>query len=110
MDLEDYEAWVEESWTGPKDKSFAAIGFGGEAGEVLNEVKKELRDGEDRSILIRDELGDSLHYLIRLASLYGYSLSEIAKFNVKKCKERRKNGTKATIPVSNVAGKDVAHS
>ena len=101
MDLEDYQEWVKDSWTGPKDKSYAAIGFGGEAGEVLNEVKKELRDGDDRSTLIRDELGDSLHYLIRLADIYGYSLEELAKHNVAKCKAR--NLLKKTVSKGPVA-------
>ncbi len=88
MTLESYEKFVSENWTAPATVEFCAIGLGGEAGEVLNEIKKEMRDGSVRQEQIRDELGDTLHYLTRLARLYGYTVSEIMDANVHKLIKR----------------------
>ncbi len=62
-----YQKFVSENWKGPDTIEFCAIGLGGEAGEVLNEIKKEMRDGSIRVDQVRDELGDTLHYLTKLA-------------------------------------------
>ncbi len=88
---EDYEQFVQDMWMGGNSSiEFAAIGFGGECGEVLNEIKKELRDLKvSRREFIRDELGDSLYYLVRLAALYDYDLKDIMNANVKKLKARQ---------------------
>ena len=86
--LTPYEQFVAENWTGPRTIEYAAIAMGGEAGEVLNEIKKEMRDNTHRQELVRDELGDTLHYLTHLARLYGYSLEDIMAANVQKLMRR----------------------
>ena len=94
---EKYEKFVEESWTGPATVEYCAIGFGGEAGEVLNEIKKEMRDGSHRQELIRDELGDTLFYFTRLCRLHGYTLDDIMQASIRKVillKECEKVGVK----------------
>jgi NTP pyrophosphatase (non-canonical NTP hydrolase) len=67
------------------------LGLAGEAGELLNEYKKHLRDGEahvhfkDR---IQEELGDLLWYLSNTASKFQLSLNGIARANLLKCRSR----------------------
>ena len=57
--------------------------------KTVNEVKKEMRSGEDRKTKVCDELGDTLHYLTRLAQLYGYSLEDVMDFNMTKLTLRK---------------------
>lgn len=84
----DYEKFVKERSHVQDSIEYIAIGFGGEAGEVLNEIKKELRDGEDRRTQILLELGDVLYYMLRLGSKYGFTLQDIMDGNVQKLMTR----------------------
>lgn len=95
----EYETYVKDNWTGPSTIEYCSIGLGGEAGEVLNEVKKEMRDGSVRRVLIRDELGDTLHYLVKLASKYGYTLADIMKANIEKLELRKAEYTDQCVAV-----------
>lgn len=67
------------------------LGLAGEAGGVLAEYKKYLRDGKshtqfrDRFI---EELGDVLWYLASIATKFDVNLSEVAEKNLRKCEER----------------------
>lgn len=71
----------------------AALGLAGEAGEVVELVKKALYHGKPYSRgSIRDELGDVLFYLTWLASRHTISLSEIMEANVEKLKRRYPEG------------------
>jgi len=79
---------------GPTDQKAMVIpllGLAGEAGELLSEYKKFLRDG-DVHLLFRErfaeELGDMLWYLSNVATKFGLSLSEIAERNLAKCEQR----------------------
>lgn len=66
-----------------------ALGLGGEAGEVLDDVKKRKYHG--RNIPIEhtaEELGDVLWYLANLTTQLGYSLEDIVEYNVHKLKNR----------------------
>ena len=61
----------------------------GEAGEVANKIKKALREGyRPGSGLTRTvrsdlafELGDTLHYLVRLINTMGYTTQQIMEMN-----------------------------
>jgi NTP pyrophosphatase (non-canonical NTP hydrolase) len=67
------------------------LGLAGEAGELLSEYKKQLRDGEAHVLhkeRIAEELGDLLWYIANVASKYGLSLSEIASKNLEKTQGR----------------------
>ena len=61
---------------------------GGESGEVLELLKKHVRDGKapGKSLLL--ELGDLLYYLTRVGQEYGYNLPEIMSANIEKLRER----------------------
>ena len=67
------------------------LGLAGEAGQLLSEYKKRLRDGEthvrfkDR---VREELGDLLWYLANVASKFGVELEDIARANLTKVRAR----------------------
>ena len=67
------------------------LGLAGEAGQLLSEYKKRLRDGEthvrfkDR---VREELGDLLWYLANVASKFGVELEDVARANLVKVRAR----------------------
>lgn len=93
MDIRDYDAYVDSRWLKGNTRAYTAIALGGEVGEVLNEVKKEMRNGEDRRYKILNELGDTLYYLTALAHDYGFSLANVIEANKEKLDERAKHGT-----------------
>lgn len=67
------------------------LGLVGEAGAILTEYKKFLRDGDAHKLfkaLIAEELGDLLWYTANLASKFELDLEEIAEGNLKKCLDR----------------------
>jgi NTP pyrophosphatase (non-canonical NTP hydrolase) len=77
---------------------YYTLGLNGEAGEVADKVKKVIRDqdatitsGNKEDILL--ELGDVLWYVTRLASLCGYTLSDVAAANQAKLFARKQRGT-----------------
>src|SRR4029079_5155490 len=67
------------------------LGLAGEAGSLLSEYKKWLRDGESYlpfTDQVAEELGDILWYLANLASKLNLDLGEIAAENLAKVAER----------------------
>ena len=50
--------------------------FAGEAGEVCNEIKKEVRDNEDRRERIESEIGDVLFYVAALLDSYDLTIND----------------------------------
>ena len=67
------------------------LGLVGEAGSLLTEYKKYLRDGSSHKLFkegIAEELGDLLWYIANLASKFELDLNEIAQDNLKKCQNR----------------------
>jgi len=68
------------------------LGLVGEIGEVFELIKKHERQGNKKQVMTKErfveEMGDVLWYFTRLASLYGASVNEIAKENVKKLRQR----------------------
>lgn len=77
---------------------YPCLGLAGETGEVLEKVKKVLRDKngdfseENFKKEITKELGDVLWYISNLASDLGVSLEEIANVNVAKLESRLSRG------------------
>lgn len=77
---------------------YATIGFGGEAGETLNKVKKILRDDngtitEEKKQAIAQELGDSLWYIAMICDELGLRMAQVANDNVTKLANRKFLGT-----------------
>jgi NTP pyrophosphatase (non-canonical NTP hydrolase) len=69
------------------------MGISGEVGETVNYIKKSVYQGHELSRdKIKEELGDTLWYLIALASYYNISLDDIVEYNVKKLRKRYPEG------------------
>lgn len=72
-----------------------AMGLGGEAGEVLEIIKKEVGHGRAPDAdHMAEELGDVLWYLAEEARLHGFTLSEVARRNIAKLRARYPDGFK----------------
>jgi NTP pyrophosphatase (non-canonical NTP hydrolase) len=85
---------------------YPAMGLAGEAGEVVEKVKKLVRDDEmpldenfntatinaEKRLEIARELGDVLFYVAMIADDIDYTLSEIAHMNTEKLADRKNRG------------------
>lgn len=73
--------------------AMGALGLSGEAGEVVELVKKHLFHGKpfDREKLVK-EIGDVIWYCNWLAHVIGSSLEEVARVNNEKLRQRYPNG------------------
>jgi NTP pyrophosphatase (non-canonical NTP hydrolase) len=94
--LNDYqkEAFATAIYPDPYAIIYPAMGLAGEAGEVLNKLKKSLRDGTPIDADgIKKELGDVLWYVAVLAEDLGLSLELVAQDNLGKLRDRAKRGT-----------------
>lgn len=72
---------------------YCSLGLTGEAGEVVENTKKFLRDDgqeltESRKDRFLGELGDVLWYLANLSKAIGFTLEEVAEYNVQKLQKR----------------------
>ena len=66
-----------------------ALGLAGEAGEVVDDIKKRVFHGRDVPIEhTAEELGDVLWYVANIATQYNLSLQDIIEQNVKKLRVR----------------------
>ncbi|MCC2691581.1 nucleoside triphosphate pyrophosphohydrolase family protein [Nodularia sp. LEGE 04288] len=67
------------------------LGLVGEAGSLLTEYKKRLRDKDAHKLFkdcVAEELGDLLWYIANVASKFDLDLTEIAQSNLNKCCDR----------------------
>ncbi len=81
-------------------KNILALGLAGEAGEVIDLMKKEIGHGHPADPLkVAVELGDVLWYVANLADAYGLSLSDVATMNIDKLRARYPEGfsTEASV-------------
>lgn len=90
MTFDEYQKFTQTTAFYPKGAAvgYCALGLAGEAGEVANNVKKIIRDNQNKTAAIVDELGDVLWYIARLADELGVDLSEVVDFNVEKLERR----------------------
>lgn len=73
-----------------------AMGLNGEAGEVIDILKKHMFQGHDLDKYhVAKECGDCLWYLAILAKGAGYTLDEIAEMNKEKLRKRYPDGFEA---------------
>lgn len=92
--LTEYWLWVNRRWdSDPRSERekiwCAALGLCGEAGEVIEPIKKGLVLGKpiSRSCLVK-ELGDVLHYWSRIAGHFGITPNEVMQANIVKIEGR----------------------
>jgi NTP pyrophosphatase (non-canonical NTP hydrolase) len=96
MNFNDYQAKAEKTVQQYNADDTANIvitylGLVGEAGSVVSELKKKLRDGDSYSNFenkLKEELGDVLWYIAAIASQNNLSLDEIANENIAKILDR----------------------
>lgn len=93
---EQYDISTSGRFNGFNHTLIMSMGLAGEAGEVIEKVKKAWRDDDrittERREEIKKELGDVLWYLARLSADQGYALSDIADTNLNKLRDRKING------------------
>lgn len=71
----------------------AAMGLAGEAGEVLDLIKKHLFHGHPLNAdKIKEELGDVRFYLEALTDLLGMTMESVEEANVQKLEKRYAGG------------------
>jgi NTP pyrophosphatase (non-canonical NTP hydrolase) len=75
-----------------RNLSIMALGLAGETGEVIEKIKKILRDGTYDEENIVKELGDVVYYWARLCRFFGKNPSEIIAANVEKLESRKARG------------------
>jgi len=72
-----------------------ALGLAGEAGEYCEQIKKWAFHGKDiNEVSVMSELGDILWYAAMAAHSMGFTLDEIAEYNISKLVARYPDGFK----------------
>jgi|TARA_R110002153_G_scaffold10629_3_gene41974 NTP pyrophosphatase (non-canonical NTP hydrolase) len=99
MTFDEYQEFAKTTAIYPDNAKvvYPTLGLSGEAGEVAEKVKKNIRKSKFGSFEfygnelddIAKELGDVLWYVSALATDIGYSLEDIAQMNVEKLKSRQ---------------------
>ena len=91
MDLRHYQDLARGTDRTRGEVMIALLGLAGEAGEVLSEYKKYLRDGAAYTALVdrlEEELGDLLWYVAMTATHFGLDLDRIGARNLAKVEGR----------------------
>lgn len=95
MNFTDYQRAALETdqapGAGEKSLAIPLFGLAGEAGSLLTEYKKLLRDGPAYRLFderIAEEIGDILWYLANIASKAGLDLQKVAEANLQKVRNR----------------------
>jgi NTP pyrophosphatase (non-canonical NTP hydrolase) len=94
MDLNEYQKKASEFVLPSVENSsvYFALGLSGETGEVMEKLKKSIRDGTLSLHDLQKELGDVLWYLSQLSRCYGMELDEVAEANLSKLEDRKNRG------------------
>ena len=94
MNFTEYQRKARSFVVYPEEKkiTYPTLGLCGEAGEIANKVKKQIRDNKFDRHETAKELGDVLWYVAVLANDLGYSLVEIAENNIEKLESRQERG------------------
>jgi NTP pyrophosphatase (non-canonical NTP hydrolase) len=100
--IKDFESYVETQWRQPEEvgasspagvdlanMTFIYTCMAGECGEVGDALKKYARGKRNLEDLAL-EIGDTLHYLVKLSNYIGYPIEKIIKMNMEKLNERFK--------------------
>jgi NTP pyrophosphatase (non-canonical NTP hydrolase) len=103
VDFSQYQEGVFRTWrptpvqVTPEQEAIlhAALGLCGEAGEIVEHIKKRIFMGREEFMRPEDmkkELGDAAYYVTALAGLFGFTLEEICEANNRKLAARWPNG------------------
>ena len=91
MNLNTYQIWSRSVSVYPEHKAieYLSLGLCSEAGEFAGKTKKYIRDLSWNSDAAKQELGDVLWYVARLADEMNMSLEELAQLNHDKLVDRQ---------------------
>ena len=103
MNFDDYQQLAQQTAVYPGTGTFdglvyATLGLSGEAGEVVEKVKKLIRDygceinGEREEAIVK-ELGDVLWYVAMICRELSVPMSYVADVNIDKLRQRSANKT-----------------
>jgi len=104
MNFNEYQVKMRETAAYPDAGNnfiYPTLGLAGEAGEVVDKIKKLVRTKDTRSakdisdadkLELKKELGDVLWYVSTLAAELGFELSDVAQTNVEKVFSRKERG------------------
>jgi len=95
--MSEFESNVSRLFIKPADRQgrilHAAVGIAGEAGEILDGVKKSWIYGKPEDAAnILEECGDALFYIVALLQQYGFTLADAQAANVAKLQKRYPDG------------------
>ncbi len=68
------------------------LGMTGEAGDVASCIKKTYAHGNDQIKGIRENLGDTMWYIVAICNFYGWDLNEVLAENIEKLRKRFPEG------------------
>lgn len=79
-------------------KFYPYFGLAGETGEVMEKVKKIIRDkngnfSDEDKLALKKELGDVMWYIANIAKDLNMTLEDVAKTNIEKLQSRKEKGT-----------------
>lgn len=92
------ESTLDKAWE-VMEIQYVTLGLVGEAGEIANKVKKQIRDHPKDAFndeFKRDmigEIGDVMWYVSQLCNELGLDLESIMELNVEKLQSRKERGT-----------------
>ncbi|SRR6266700_7356048 len=96
MDIAEYTKEVHRTCSVKEPKellTLTALGIAGEAGEVVDTVKKVLYHSHELDIsALRKEVGDLLWYMVLLCDTVGLTLEDVMQANVEKLRQRYPDG------------------
>ena len=96
MNLSDFQMWVKGRWSKnprPEDLAIMTLGLCGEAGEVSEPIKKQIRGSKPVDVAaLALELGDVVHYATAIANHFGIDMGNVLEKNVDKLEARAAAG------------------
>lgn len=99
-DIDQFGDFTVDMWVGPvnatgqtdRDLAIMSLGLAGETGEVIEHIKKSIRDGSLNMEALKKELGDVVYYWARICKYFEFQPSEVLAANVEKLESRRARG------------------
>jgi len=89
------------------------LGLAGEAGQLLSEYKKSVRDGPAHKLhrdRVAEELGDLLWYVANVAEQFDLKLNDVAEGNLRKTDERWGSGRHPSVELGAPSAFDTRYS